>query len=78
MTMVICSMSCLVGLYLLSLGHFHHYFLGIFRSALPEFKALEEFEWIGYPELQADLVKVLLKCHPNLTKLGLMYLPTAN
>jgi hypothetical protein len=50
--------------------------LGIFRSALPEFKALEEFEWIGYPELQADMVKVLLKSHPNLAKLGLMYVPT--
>jgi hypothetical protein len=51
--------------------------LGIFRSALPEFKAIEEFEWIGYPELQADMVKVILKSHPNLAKLGLMYLPTA-
>jgi hypothetical protein len=50
---------------------------GIFRSALPEFKALEEFEWIGYPELQADMVKVLLKSHPNLARLGLMYFPTA-
>jgi hypothetical protein len=63
---------------LFSLSHFYQNFLGIFRSALPEFKALEEFEWIGYPELQADMVvKVLLKCHPNLAKLGLMYLPTA-
>jgi hypothetical protein len=48
--------------------------LGIFRTVLPDFKALEEFEWIGYPELQADMVQVLLKSHPNLTKLGLMYL----
>jgi len=46
----------------------------VFRSALPEFKALEEFEWIGYPELQADMVQVLLRTHPNLAKLGLMYL----
>ncbi|KAH9993095.1 hypothetical protein BJV77DRAFT_1000192 [Russula vinacea] len=44
----------------------------IFSSALPEFKALEEFEWIGYPELQANMVKVLLKSHPNLAKLGLI------
>ena len=52
--------------------------LGIFRSALPEFKALEEFEWIGYPELQADMVKVLLKSHPNLARLGLMYFSTTH
>jgi hypothetical protein len=33
---------------------------GMRRSgpALPEFRALEEFEWIGYPELQADMVQV--------------------
>ena len=46
---------------------------GIFRTALPEFTALEEFEWIGYPELRADMVQVLLKSHPKLVKLGLMY-----
>ncbi|KAH9953480.1 hypothetical protein BC827DRAFT_1146062 [Russula dissimulans] len=44
----------------------------VFRSALPEFKALEEFEWIGYPELQADMIQVLLRTHPNLAKLGLI------
>ncbi|KAI9459875.1 hypothetical protein BJY52DRAFT_1264289 [Lactarius psammicola] len=44
----------------------------IFRTALPEFKALEEFEWIGYPELRADMVQALLKSHPNLVKLGLI------
>ncbi|KAI9450284.1 hypothetical protein F5148DRAFT_1277868 [Russula earlei] len=44
----------------------------VFRSALPEFRALEEFEWIGYPELQADMVQVLLTSHPNLSKLGLI------
>jgi len=32
---------------------------------LPKFKALDEFQWIGYPELQADMVKVLLKSHLN-------------
>lgn len=46
--------------------------IGIFRTAIPEFKALQEFEWIGYPELQADMVQVLLECHPNLDRLGLM------
>lgn len=51
--------------------------LGILRTALPDFKALEEFEWIGYPELQADMVQVLLKSHPNLSRLGLMYLSIA-
>ncbi|KAI0309909.1 hypothetical protein OF83DRAFT_1253057 [Amylostereum chailletii] len=44
----------------------------IFRTALPEFKALREFEWIGYPELQADMVQVLLQSHPNLDRLGLI------
>ncbi|KAF8259916.1 hypothetical protein EI94DRAFT_1717871 [Lactarius quietus] len=44
----------------------------IFRTALPEFRALEEFEWIGYPDLQADMVQALLKSHPNLVKLGLI------
>ncbi|KAI0282237.1 hypothetical protein BC826DRAFT_1065780 [Russula brevipes] len=44
----------------------------IFSTVLPDFKALEEFEWVGYPELQADMVQVLLKSHPNLTKLGLI------
>ena len=45
---------------------------GIFRTALPEFRALEEFEWIGYPELEANMVQALLKSHPNLVKLGLV------
>ncbi|KAH9029242.1 hypothetical protein EDB85DRAFT_2091001 [Lactarius pseudohatsudake] len=44
----------------------------LFRTALPEFRALEELEWIGYPELRADTVKALLKSHPNLVKLGLI------
>ena len=43
----------------------------------PEFKALEDFEWIGYPEKQADMVKVLLKSNLNFAKLGLMYVLTA-
>jgi hypothetical protein len=44
----------------------------IFRTALPAFKALQEFEWIGYPELQGDMVQALLQSHPNLMRLGLM------
>jgi hypothetical protein len=75
--MATCSMLCLVGvIFAIFNATFANFFLGIFSSALPEFKALEEFEWIGYPELQANMVKVLLKSHPNLAKLGLMYLPT--
>ncbi|KAI0282236.1 hypothetical protein BC826DRAFT_1065777 [Russula brevipes] len=41
--------------------------------------SLEEFEWIGYPELQADMVQVLLKSHSNLNQtwsyIPLDYLP---
>ncbi|KAH9976596.1 hypothetical protein BGW80DRAFT_1436025 [Lactifluus volemus] len=44
----------------------------LFRTALPEFKALQEFEWIGYPELQAEMVQVLFQSHPKLVKLGLI------
>jgi len=44
----------------------------IFRTALPEFTDLRDFEWIGYPELRADMVQVVLGAHPNLHSLGLM------
>ncbi|KAL1682122.1 hypothetical protein EV122DRAFT_274569 [Schizophyllum commune] len=44
----------------------------IFRSALTEFKALRDFEWIGYPEMRDDMVKVVLAAHPNLHALGLI------
>jgi hypothetical protein len=54
----------------------HSFQPGIFRTALPEFRALEEFEWIGYPELRADTVQALLQSHPNLVKLGLVYIST--
>lgn len=47
----------------------------LFTTALPEFKHLEEFEWVGYPELKADMVQVILKTHPNIQRLGLMYVP---
>lgn len=42
----------------------------VFRTALPEFCGLREFEWIGYPELRADMVQNLLGSHPRLTSLG--------
>ncbi|KAG6818990.1 hypothetical protein H0H93_016585 [Arthromyces matolae] len=44
----------------------------IFRTALPEFKALVDFEWIGYPEMRAEMVQAVLKSHPNLRRLGLI------
>jgi hypothetical protein len=45
---------------------------GIFRTALPEFKALRDFEWIGYPEMRADMVQAVLATHSHLHSLGLM------
>ena len=50
-----------------------HFFSGLFREALPSFTALREFEWIGYPELRAENVQAILRSHPNLHSLGLMY-----
>lgn len=47
-------------------------FPGIFRTALPAFKALQEFEWIGYPELRADMVQWILASHPHLQAVGLI------
>ncbi|CAL1694491.1 unnamed protein product [Somion occarium] len=44
--------------------------VGIFRNALPFFKSLQEFEWIGYPELRADMVKAIHASHPHLHSLG--------
>ncbi|KAJ3762745.1 hypothetical protein EV360DRAFT_92279 [Lentinula raphanica] len=44
----------------------------LFRTALPEFKALEDFEWIGYPELRADMVQTILRSHRHLHGLGLI------
>ena len=46
---------------------------GIFRTALPEFTSLREFQWIGYPELRADMVHAVIAHHPSLQTLGLMY-----
>lgn len=45
---------------------------GMFKSALPAFVALKEFEWIGYPELRADMVQAVLQAHPHLQSLGLI------
>ncbi|KAJ6489825.1 hypothetical protein C8R45DRAFT_901436 [Mycena sanguinolenta] len=44
----------------------------IFRSTLPEFKALRDFEWIGYPEMSAEIVQTILATHPHLHGLGLI------
>ncbi|KAG2005529.1 hypothetical protein CC2G_001928 [Coprinopsis cinerea AmutBmut pab1-1] len=44
----------------------------IFKTALPEFRSLKDFEWIGYPELRAEVVKAVLASHPNLQHLGLV------
>ena len=46
---------------------------GIFRTVLPEFTSLREFQWIGYPELRAEMVQAIFMHHPNLQSLGLMY-----
>ncbi|KXN82398.1 hypothetical protein AN958_02603 [Leucoagaricus sp. SymC.cos] len=44
--------------------------LRVFKTTLPEFHALREFEWIGYPELRQDMVQFLLNVHPRLVSLG--------
>ncbi|KAG5720769.1 hypothetical protein E4T56_gene16926 [Termitomyces sp. T112] len=44
----------------------------IFKTALPEFKALVDFEWIGYPELRAEMVQAVLNSQPYLKGLGLI------
>ncbi|KII90118.1 hypothetical protein PLICRDRAFT_40319 [Plicaturopsis crispa FD-325 SS-3] len=44
----------------------------IFRSTIPEFKSLREFEWIGYPEMRKDMVRAVLASHPHLHSLGLI------
>ena len=46
---------------------------GIFRAALPEFTSLREFQWIGYPELRAEMVQAVFMHHPNIQSLGLVY-----
>ena len=45
---------------------------GIFRTTLPSFRELREFEWIGYPELRADMVQAVLASHSHLRSLGLI------
>ncbi|KAF8962211.1 hypothetical protein BDZ97DRAFT_1130863 [Flammula alnicola] len=44
----------------------------IFKTALLEFKALRDFEWIGYPEMRADMVQAVLASHKHLHGLGLI------
>jgi len=50
----------------------YHVVTGLFRTALPAFIGLHEFEWIGYPEMRADMVQALLASHPHLQSLGLV------
>ncbi|KAG6864419.1 hypothetical protein C0991_009632 [Blastosporella zonata] len=44
----------------------------IFKTALPEFRSLVDFEWIGYPEMRAEMVQAVLASHPRLRGLGLI------
>ncbi|CCM05826.1 uncharacterized protein FIBRA_08060 [Fibroporia radiculosa] len=46
--------------------------LRLFRTAIPAFTGLHEFEWIGYPEMRADIVQAVLASHPRLQSLGLI------
>jgi hypothetical protein len=67
-----CWISWLVSqFFLFNLIHALRY-QGLFRTALPSFKALRELEWIGYPEMRADMVQAVLASHPHLQSLGLM------
>ena len=47
-------------------------FIDIFKTSLTAFKALRNFEWIGYPDMQVEMVEALLKTHKYLHGLGLM------
>lgn len=47
-------------------------FTGIFKTSLPAFRALRDFEWIGYPEMRAEVVQTVLTTHKHLHGLGLM------
>lgn len=60
------------ALLLTSLLHALILLKGIFRTSLPEFKDLRDFEWIGYPELQPEAVQYILSSHPNLHNLGII------
>ncbi len=42
------------------------------RTALPKFKELQDFEWIGYPEMRADVVQSVLATHAHIQSLGLI------
>ncbi|KAF7318494.1 hypothetical protein HMN09_00358600 [Mycena chlorophos] len=46
--------------------------LRMFRSAIPAFVGLKTFEWIGYPELRAEMVQTILAAHPQVEGLGLI------
>jgi hypothetical protein len=44
----------------------------MFKNALPEFKSLVDFEWIGYPEMGAEMVQILLSTHSHIRSLASM------
>ncbi|KAJ7595103.1 hypothetical protein C8J56DRAFT_928399 [Mycena floridula] len=46
--------------------------LRIFRTALPDFTDLRDFEWIGYPEMRAEMVQAILPSHCRIHGLGLI------
>ena len=72
MKRTICSISCVVSASHDFLDTANASLLGMFKSALPAFGALREFEWIGYPEFRADMVQAVLQAHPYLHTLGLI------
>ncbi|TDL26844.1 hypothetical protein BD410DRAFT_782927 [Rickenella mellea] len=53
-------------------GDMLDFMMRLFRGALPSFTDLQEFEWIGYPELRDENVQAVLDSHPNLQSLGLI------
>ncbi|KAG7441240.1 uncharacterized protein BT62DRAFT_908730 [Guyanagaster necrorhizus] len=42
------------------------------RTALPKFTMLGDFEWIGYPEMRADVVQNVLASHSRIQSIGLI------
>lgn len=43
-----------------------------FRTAIPKFTALRDFEWIGYPEMRASIVQHVLVSQSCIESLGLI------
>jgi hypothetical protein len=46
--------------------------IGMLKTSLPAFKALRDFEWIGYSDMPVEMVQALLNTHKHLHGLGLM------